>query len=203
MDPFQAALRDQMTLTMDSMAATAMKLTPIKYTPMATGFNLETDGSASGTSDRNMAVQDLRRIKDYLHGTLKAPPYRNGKYVGILSTQAARGIKNDSEYKDWLAPTTSEPLISGMMKSIEGFDLYETNHYDSLDNSSGGSTVLGDAMFFGADAGGVVEVMTPEIRMGIPEDLGRFAEVGWVGIIDAFLVWERANIARAVHVTSE
>lgn len=203
MDPFQSALRDQMTLTMDAMSATAMKLTPIKYTPMATGFNLETDGTPSGTSDRNMGVQDLRRIHDYLHGDLKAPAFKNGKYVGILSTKGARGIKNDSEYKDWVAPTSSEPLISGKLKSIEGFDLYETNHFDAMDNTAGASTVLGEAIFFGMDAGGLVEVMSPEIRMGIPEDLGRFAEVGWVGIIDAFLVWETAALARAVHVTSE
>lgn len=203
MDPFQQVLRDQITLTMDSMAATALKLTPVKYTPTATGFNLETDGTASGVSDRNLQVSDLRNIHDHLHGDLKTPPFRGGRYVGILSTKAARGIKNDSEYKDWLAPTTSEPLMSGRLKSIEGFDLFETNHFDAMDNTAGTSTVLGEAIFFGMDAGGLVEVMTPEIRMGIPEDLGRFAEVGWVAIIDAFLVWETATLARAVHVTSQ
>jgi N4-gp56 family major capsid protein len=202
MDPFQAALRDQMTLTMDKMSADALKLTPIKYVALSTGYNLDTDGSATGTSDRNLGVQDLRRIHDYLHGDLKSPTYRNGKYVGILSTKAARGIKNDTDYKDWQAPTTSEPLISGKLKSIEGFDLYETNHFDALDNTIGASTTTGEALFFGADAGGLVRIMDPEIRMGIPEDLGRFSEVGWVGTIEAFLVWERASLARAVHFTS-
>jgi len=202
MDPFQAVLRDQITLTMDKMAADAMKLTPIKYVALSTGYNLDTDGSATGTSDRNLQVQDLRRIHDYMHGDLKAPKYKNGRYVGILSTKAARGIKNDPEYKDWIAPTSSEPLMSGKLKSIEGFDLYETNHFDALDNTVGASTTTGEAIFFAADAGGLVEVMTPELRMGIPEDLGRFAEVGWVGILDAFLVWERASQARAVHFTS-
>ena len=202
MDPFQAALRDQISLTMDKMCADALKLTPIKYVPLTTGFNLDTDGSATGVSDRNLQVQDLRRIHDELYAQLKCPKFKNGKYVGILSTRAARGLKNDSEYKDWLAPTTSEPLMSGKLKDIEGFSLFETNHFDALDDLVGTSTTTGEALFFGADAGGLVRIMDPEIRAGIPEELGTFREVGWVGTIEAFLVWEQAANARVVHVTS-
>ena len=202
MNPFQQTLRDQISLTMDKMCADALKLTPLKYVPTATGGNFDTDGTPTGVSDRNLEVQDLRRISDRLHGDLKVPKFRNGKYVGILSTQAARGIKNDAEYKEWLAPTTSEPLISGKLKSIENFDLFETNHFDSLDNSAGTSLTTGEAVFFGADAGGLIRIMDPEVRMGIPEELGTFQEVGWVGTIEAFLTWERASLARVCHLTS-
>ncbi len=202
MNPFQAALRDQISLTMDKMCADALKLTPVKYTPLSTGGEFVTDGSADSTSDRNVEIQDLRRVWDYMYGTLKCPTYRNGKYVGVLSTRAARGIKNDAEYKDWLAPTTSEPLISGKLKDVEGFSLYETNHFDALSDLVGSSTTTGEALFFGADAGGLVRVMDPEIRAGIPEELGTFREVGWVGTIEAFLVWERPANARVVHVSS-
>jgi len=202
MDPFQQALRDQISLTMDVMCADALKLTPLKYTPLTTGGEFVIDGSADSTSNRNLEVQDLRRIHDRLHGDLKCPKFRNGKYVGILSTRAARGLKNDSEYKDWLAPQTSEPLISGKLKSIEGFDLYETNHTDALADLIGNSTTTGEAIFFGADAGGLVSVMQPELRTGIPEELGLFREVGWVGALEAFLVWERPTMARVVHLAS-
>ncbi len=188
MNPFQAALRDQMSLTMDKMGADAMKLTPVKYTPTATGGTFSTTGAPTVVSDRNLGVQDLRRIHDRLHGDLKTPTYRNGKYVGILSTRAARGLKNDPEYKDWIAPTSSEPLMSGRLKDIEGFALFETT--------------TGEAVFFGADAAGLVRIMDPEIRAGQPEELGTFREVGWVGTIEAFLTWERPSLARAIHVTS-
>ena len=203
MNPVQATLREQIELTMDKMAADAFKLTPIKYVPKAAGAALTTDGNPSGVSDQNLSVADLRDIHDYLAGDLKAPKYRNGKYVGILSTQAARGIKNDPEYKDWLAPTTSEPLMNGVLKDIEGFTLIESNHYDALDNSSGTSTTTGDAIFFGADAAGLLQVSAPELRMGLPDDLGRFQDVGWVGVMEAFLIWEQAEQARVVHVTSD
>lgn len=198
---FQQLLRDQIQLTMDVMSATALKTTPIKYTPVSTGGVIATNGSAGGTADVNLSIADLRAIHDELR-SLKAPYFRGGKYVGILSTQAARGIKNDPEYKDWLAPTTNEPLVSGMLKSVEGFDLYETNNAFSLAALVGSSTVCGEAVFFGADAGFLAVVENPELRAGIPEDLGRFREVGWVGTLEAGLTWEIASAARAVHVTS-
>lgn len=202
MNPFQAILRDQITLTMDKMVADAFKLSPYKYIPTTAGGTFDTDGTPSTLSTRNFGIQDLRNIHDELSGTLKAPRYRNGKYVGILSTRAARGIKNDPEYKDWLAPSTSEPLISGRLKDVEGFMLVETNHFDALDNLVGSSTTTGEAVFFGADAVGLARIMDPEVRMGTPEELGTFQEVGWVGTIEAFLVWEDADFARVIHGTS-
>lgn len=202
MNPFQQMLRDQIAHTMDKMAADALKLTPVKYTPTSTGGTFATNGAAPATSDRNLGVQDLRRIYDRLSDDLKAPKYRNGKYVGILSTKAARGLKNDPEYKDWLAPQTSAPLLTGQLKDIEGFALFESNHHNALAQLIGSSTTTGEAMFFGADAGGLVRIMDPEIRAGQPEELGTFREVGWVGTLEAFLVWEKASLARAIHMTS-
>lgn len=202
----EAVLRDQIELTMDVMAADVFKLTPIKYTPTSVGFNLQTNGSASGVSDRNISVSDLRAIHDYLSGDLKTPTFANGKYVGILSTQAARGLKNDPEYKDWLAPSTTQPLIDGVLKDIEGFTLIESNNFgyerNALAKFVGTSTTTGEAVFFGADSAGLLELQSPEIRMGVKEDLGRFYETGWVGKLEGFLTWEKASLARVVHVTS-
>lgn len=199
-------LRDQIDLTMDVMAASMFKLTPIKYVPTSSGFNLDTDGSATGVSDRNWSVSDLRSIHDYMMGDLKIPTFSNGKYVAIMSTQAARGIKNDPEYKDWLAPTTSSPLLDGMLKDIEGFSIFETNNFgyeqDALSKFAGTSTTTGEAIFFGPDSVGLLEIQSPEIRMGVKEDLGRFYDVGWVGKLEGFLTWEKASLARVVHGTS-
>ncbi len=202
MDPFQASLRDQIALTMDKMAADALKLTDTKYTPLATGGEFITDGTADSLSDRNLGVQDLRRIWDELHGNLKCPTFKNGKYVAILSTRAARGLKNDPEYKDWLAPTTSDPLKTGHLIDIEGFSIFESNHTNSYADLIGSSTVTGDGVFFGADAGGLVRISDPEIRTGIPEELGTFREIGWVGTLEAFLVWERPSLSRVIHLAS-
>ncbi len=203
MSPLQATLREQMELTMDKMAADAIKKTPIKYVPTTSGFTLTTNGTAGTTATRNLGVSDLREIHDYLSQDLLCPTYSNGQYVGILSTKAARGIKNDPEYKDWLAPTSGSPLITGVLKSIEGFTLIETNNVDALAKNVGASTTTGEAVFFGADAAGLLQVQAPELRIaGNSAKLGLERLIGWVGILEAFLVWEQAAQARVVHVDS-
>lgn len=198
----QRVLRDQMRLTMDDMVATAFKETPIKYTPTSDGGVIATNGVAADQADANLSIADLRRIHDELR-TLKVPKFRNGRYVGILSTKAARGLKNDPEYKDWQAPTGSGPFMDARLRDVEGFILIETNHEDALAESLGLGGVLGEAVFFGADPVVLATVEEPELRAGIPEDLGRFRDVGWVGTLEAGLVWDTPSYARAIHVTSD
>ena len=201
-NPFQSMLRDQMTLTMDGMVATAMKSTPVKLVPLVAGSVISTDGTAGGnTADKNLDVADLRTVWDELRN-LKVPTFKGGRYVGILTTRCARGIKNDPEYKDWLAPEDNAPFVQGMMKDVEGFTLLETNALTSLGDLVGASTVCGEAVFFGADPAFLAVVQNPELRAGIPEDLGRFRELGWVGTLEAGLTWDQAAQARVVHVTS-
>ena len=202
-NPFQSMLRDQWRLTMDKMVSDAIRLTPYKFIPVAAGSVFDTDGTPSTVADTNLDISDLRDIYDELRGVLKCPPFRNGNYIGILSTRAARGLKNDSEYKDWLSPTTAAPFITGRLKDVEGFTLLETNHFDALDNDIGSGGILGEAVFFGADAGFLATIEEPELRAGIPEDLGRFREFGWVGTLEAGLTWDQAAQARVIHVTSQ
>lgn len=202
-NPFQSMLRDQIALTMDKMAADALKQTKTKFIPALAGSVFDTDGTPSTLSDKNLDVSDLRLIHDELR-RLKVPPFRGSKYIGILSTTAARGIKSDPEYKDWLAPTTSDPLLSGIIKDIEGFLLFESNHAASFDDTVGSSTTTGEALFFGADPGFLASIQTPELRASqpIPEELGRTRFLGWVGTVEAGLSWETAALSRVIHVTS-
>lgn len=199
---FQRVLRDQMRLTMDDMVADAFKATPIVYTPQAAGATISTNGTPGAQADTNLSVGDLRTIHDELR-SLKVPKFRNGKYVGILSTKAARGIKNDPEYKDWQAPTGSGPFMDARLRDVEGFMLIETNHEDALSDSLGAGSVLGEAVFFGADSVVLATVEEPELRAGLPEDLGRYRDVGWVGTIEAGQIWDTADYARIIHVDSD
>jgi len=110
---FQQMLRDQMALTMDLMGAAALKTTPTKYTPQAGGGVYATNGAAGGTATANLAIADLRFLRDQLRKN-KAPYFRGGKFVGILSTRAARGIKNDPESRiGWHRTKTSRPSPAG------------------------------------------------------------------------------------------
>ena len=212
-DRRQQKLRDQLRLTMDKMVADAFKNTKIVATATGsgyTGLTFETLGTPfvagdtiTATAAVNLDVGHLRKIHDFLAGDQKAPPFRNGMYIGILSTKAARGIKSDAEYKDWLAPTTSEPFVTGRLKDVENFMLIETNHFDALSNSIGTAGVTGEAIFFGADAAFLATVQDPALRVGLTEDLGRFREFGWVGTIEAGNTWgDDANNARVIYYAS-
>lgn len=211
-DRRQQKLRDQLRLTMDKMVADAFKATRIIAVATGagyTGLTFETlanpyPGSAiTNTAAVNLDIGHLRAIHDFLAGDQKAPRYRNGMYVGILSTKAARGIKSDPNYKDWFAPTTSDPFVTGRLRDVENFMLIETNHFDALDNTIGTGSVTGEAIFFGADAAFLAVVRNPELRVGLTEDLGRFREFGWVGTIEAGNTWgDDANNARVVFFAS-
>ena len=199
----QRMLRDQMTLTMDKMSADALKTTQVLgIATSATALTIETDGSPSNQAISNLTIAHLRQIHDYFRQTLKAPKFRNNRYVGILSTRAARGIKNDAEYKDWQAPTTSGPMVDGMLRDVEGFLLFESNHADALDDDIGLAGVCGEAVFFGADAGFFATVQDPELRAGLTTDLGRKRQIGWVGTIEAGLTWDLAATARVLSIES-
>jgi N4-gp56 family major capsid protein len=198
----QRMLRDQMALTMDKMCADALKTTPIVAAATSgAALTIETDGDLTATTVSNLTVAHLRQLHDYLRQTLKCPKFRNGRYIGILSTRAARGIKNDPEFKDWQAPTGSGPFMDGMLRDIEGFQLYETNHASALDDDVGTAGVCGEALFFGADAGFFATVSDPELRAGLSTDLGRKRQIGWVGTIEAGLTWEVAATARCILVS--
>jgi len=199
----QRMLRDQIKLTMDVMCADALKTTPIlAIAETANAITIETDGTASATAASNLTIAHLRGMHDYMRQTLKCPKLRNGRYIGIVSTRAARGIKNDAEYKDWQAPTGSGPLMDGVLRDVEGFLLCETNHDFALDDTVGTSGVCGEAVFFGADAGFFATVEDPELRAGLTTDLGRKRQIGWVGTIEAGLTWEVAATARCIYLTS-
>ena len=197
-------LREQMAITMDFMAATALKTTLIKFTPKVASQTFETDGTVvAGAADRNLNVSDVQVIRDYLRQTLLSPPFRNGRYVGCLSTRAARGIKNDPTYKDWFVYRNDMAFIKSYVASFEDVDFYESNHEDALEDLAGASTVLGEALFFGADPGFTAVVRDPELRVSPKAvDLGRIWEVGWVGTLEAGLSYPLATNTRVVHVTS-
>lgn len=198
----QRALRDQLRLSMDKMCADAFKLTPLKVTSTsATAISIDTDGVMSNNPTNNLTAAHIGEMRDYLSGDLKCPPYADGSYVLIATTKALRGIKGDTQYREWIAPTSRDPFITGEIPKIENVRIIETNHFSALDNSIN-SNVTGEAIMFGADGIFLATVEEPELRRGVAMDLGRFTEVGWVGTTQAGLTWTSAATARVLHWTA-
>lgn len=203
---YQLMLKDQIALTMDNMAAQAMKTTPWKLaltgggTPTWT-FSTNSATTFGGTSDRAFFVADLRRIYKEFRDR-KVPFFKNNRYAIVCSTTAISQLKGDPEYRNWISPTSSKEFRSGQIADIEGFMILESNNGVALDPTAGATTTMGECLAFGADACALVEILTPEIRMGLAEDLGRNRDVGWVGELDAGLVWETGALSRVLHIGS-
>lgn len=204
---FQQMLREQMMLTMDKMHADANRLTNIwGVTETASTLTIETGaagGPATLAANSNLTIAHLRTLHDQLKQNQKAPKFANGMYVGVLTTRGARGIKNDPEYKDWIAPTDSSPMIgAARLKDVEGFALFETNHDAALTDVLGTPGIGTEAHFFGQDATTTAVVEDPELRSEAPTDLGRKRKVGWVGTIEAGIVWPTSALGRMIVLRS-
>lgn len=206
-NPIQRKLRDQMRLTLDTMAATAFKLAKIKYVPTGTAGSptdtITTNGTAGTTASRNLQMFDVEEIRDYMFDTLRVPPIDGGDYIGIFRTLAMRGIKRDDDWADWHRYTDPQVKFNGEVGRIEGVRFIESNHANALGKIGSGS-VLGEGIVFGEDAVGMVEAMTPELRAAIPGDFGRARAVAWYGILAFDIIWDTGNAgeAKVVHVTS-
>jgi N4-gp56 family major capsid protein len=200
----QKTLRDQMRTALDTKAATAFKTAQIKYdiTGLTTG-TFATAGSFTNSSTENLNVFHLEEIRDYMFDTLYVPTLANDDYVGIVRTLGLRGIKRDPAWEEWHKYTDPSAKFNNEIGRVERIRMIETNHNNALGQVGTGS-VLGEAVFFGEDAVAMAEVLTPELRAGIPQDYGRSKGVAWYGILEFGIIWDTGNAgqAKVVHVGS-
>lgn len=204
-DAIQKALKDQMTLVVDGACAAAFKTCKVKAIPSGVAaLTFDTDGTASTTASANLNTYHVEEIRDYLFGTLNCPPYEGDDYVGLVTTKGKRGIMRDPNFQDWTKYTSPEKKYNSEIGKLENIRWVEINNFNALSNGVGTSSVLGEAVVFGADAVVMAVAEDPELRAGIPGDFGRQKAVAWYGIMEFGVVWDTANAgeARIVHVTS-
>ncbi len=203
-NPIQRKLRDQMRLVLDTKAATAFKLSKIKYAPTgAATNNIATNGTFGAQATANMNFFHVEEIRDYMFDTLRVPPVEGDDYVGIFRTLGLRGIKRDDAWEEWHKYTDPQVKFNGEVGRIEGIRFIETNHANAL-GKVGASSVLGEGVVFGEDAVALAEAMAPELRAAIPGDFGRSKAVAWYGILAFDIIWDTgtAGEAKIVHVGS-
>jgi len=94
--PIQRKLKDQLAQVNDNLAATAFKTTYVLAIPTsATAITWDTSPPASTAASNNLSVAHCGVIRDYMKDTLYVPAYEKGNFIGLASTKALRGIKND------------------------------------------------------------------------------------------------------------
>ncbi len=199
----QRQLREQMRLSLDSLAATSLKQAQIKYIPTGiTARTINTNGTTAAASV-TMNTWHLEEIRDYLATTLFAPKV-GGFYIGIFAQKSCRGIKRDPAWEEWHKYTDPSAKWNNEIGRWEDVRIVECNHTNALSNTQGTGSVLGEGVVFGEDAIVLAEVISPELRAGIPADFGRSRSVAWYGLLKFDEVWNTGNAGQAkqVHVTS-
>ncbi len=206
----QRKLKEDMRLALDVRACRAFKQTLYKYVPTgASTASTATNGTAPTAALAAMNVFHLAQIRDILYDTLKAPTVDGGDYMGIFRTKGIRGIKDDPDWEEWHKYLDPQAKFNSEVGRIESIRLIETNHGGSTVglgglNICGTGSVLGEGVIFGDDAVRMVEALTPELRIGVPQDFNRQNSVAWYGIYEFSQVWDTANSGecRIIHVTS-
>lgn len=204
----QRRLRDQMTLYLDALAATAYKQAQIKYTPRgAASGNFDTGGTVTTSALANWGVYHAERVRDYMFDTLQVPGYDGSSdYVGIFRSLALRGMKSDPDWEQWHVYTDPQSKFNSEVGKVEQIRHVETNHATALATGQGTGGVLGEGVVFGDDSVALAEVLTPELRAqtNVGHDFGRANAVAWYGILAFSPIWDTANAgeAKIVHVTS-
>lgn len=201
----QRRLKDNLKLGLDTLCAVAFKDTMVRYaiTGLAAN-NIATNGVFGATSTANLNTFHVEEISDYLYGTLFCPYYSNEEYVGIFNNRGIRGFHRDPDYDEWHKYTTPEDKFNGEDGKWDRVRMVRTNHAQALGVVGTGS-VLGEGVVFGFDPVRLAEAMTPELVAGIPTDLGRDKQVGFLGILRFRSTWgdvANAGEANIVYVGS-
>jgi N4-gp56 family major capsid protein len=202
----QAKLRDQLALAMDITASAAFKEGLVKAIPSGVATTtFDVDGTPSTAATSNLNMYHVEQIRDYMYGTLNIAPFSGDDYVCIMSYKAKRGLMNDPKWVDWKKYTDPSAKYNGEVGRIENIRFVEQNHTSALSATKGTGSVLGEAVFFGADPVVMAVVQDPELRAKESEDYGRSKGVAWYGIYGFGQVWgtsANAGEARVVHLTS-
>lgn len=202
----QKKLRDQLSLSMDSVAASASKVGKIKaYLAGTSSITFTTNGTAGGQSVVNLNTFHVEAVRDYLFSTLNCAPYSGDDYMCLLATKGKRGIIRDPQWIDWKKYTDPEAKYNGEIGKYENCRFIEVNNTAALSGSLGSGSVQGESVFFGDDPLAMAVVQEPELRAKESEDYGRSKGVAWYGIYGIDQIWKdsaNAGEARLVHVTS-
>lgn len=201
----QRRLRNQMALTLDTLASVAAKDTQVKYACTgATSNNIATGGSFGAASTVNLNPWHLEEIFAALYDTYHAEPYEGDDYIGIFRWLALQGLSRDPDFEEWHKYTDPTAKFTNEFGRWANIRLMRTNHSNALGKVGTGS-VLGEGVVFGADHFRLAEALAPELRVGVPTGLGTRKMVGWYGILRYRSTWgDSANAGEVtgIHVGS-
>jgi N4-gp56 family major capsid protein len=198
---FMKFLKNHQAASLDIAAATAFKSSDVIAIPTgASAITWDVDGTASTQATSNITTFHIKEIVDAMkvgvfgsgNTARPVPFYANEHYICIASVKAMRGLKDDP---DWVYAATyanERGLYTGEvgMMPYYGVRFVEQNFTSALSNGVGSSSVLGEAIIFGADAVREIVVVPEEVREKIPENYGLDKGIAWYSLLGFGRVWD-------------
>lgn len=151
----------------------------------ATGGTFDTDGTPSTLANNEFTFAHCGVIADYLAGDIHCPPWSGETYVGITTRKTLRGLKNDNLLQSVaLYLQEGDFFYRGEVGMTENIRWIQVDVEETLSNTAGTSTVIGEGVVFGDEAVARVEVEAPHIRLqaNFQNDFGRTQAAAWYGI---------------------
>lgn len=209
-DAAQLQLIDQLQEAMDNAAAAEFNGTDAKviFIPTTlTGGTWDTDGTASIQALVNVTKHHVSIIRDYMIKDLHVPFYEGEHYIGLMSTKALRGLRDDKVIEAWnLYLRKGDHIYRGEIGQTESVRWVEVTNESALSNSVGSGNCLGEGVIFGKDAVARIEIEYPHLRAqpNYQADFGRKGAVAWYGTVAFGVKFPTATDreARIVRITS-
>jgi N4-gp56 family major capsid protein len=184
--PIVTALKDDYAKVIDTDVEAQFDACKIRYVSSKSGTGVfTTNGTATATATRGMDTYAVKEIIDYLYQSMKCEPWDGDNYMCICSSQSKRDIYDDVES---ILQYTKYPA-SGEFGRFYDTRFVKTNH--GLSNAIGKSSAYGEAYFFGAGGGPVLEglAIAPEVIPKELTDYGRSKGLAWYMIAGYKIFW--------------
>jgi N4-gp56 family major capsid protein len=205
----QKTLLRQMERVMDTAAAQSFQHTDVKLvcTPSSlTALTWATTGTTVTSATNKLTYDHCTAIVDYMADTIHIPPFEGEDYIGLSCNKNLRALKQDRFWQSvHLYLQDGDFFYRGEMGKTERIRWIEINRSAAFSNTSGQSSVLGEAVVFGDEAVARIEVETPHLRAdsNYQNDFGRTKAVAWYGILTFGSVWNTATDGEAKIVRIE
>lgn len=186
-------LRDDMAKVLDKAVAEKFRLCELKWTGEGTGtYGLATcsDGTATEAGVGVVYPDDVYKIVAELQINNVAP-YDGENYMCIASVNYLADIRLGADWTDAVKYGDPERLFSGEAGRFAGVRFIMENNF--LSNTSGTSSIGGEAFYFGADAIMEAVAIPEELRAKVPTDFGRSKGVAWYSLLGFSKIWDVAT----------
>lgn len=200
----QKALTRQMNRALDIAAAkygffsTDAKIT---FSPTsATSGTFGTTGTAGTLATSNLTFEHMGVLADYLAGDIHCPAYQGEDYIMLSCRKTLRGLKSDTLWQQvHMYLQKGDLFFKGEAGKAENIRCIQVDHGAAIGNTSGSSTVLGEAVVFGDEAVARIEVEAPQLYAdpNFNADFGRSKAVAWRGIFMFGTFWNTATDGEA------